>query len=154
MPEEHQKIVENENNEERLHYYDLLWEIGAAQTDGANLTAANIEWDKRSLSYRRQKTGELCVLQIGPRLEALLRKLPAQGPLFPTISKIRDVWRAAEFHRRCGLLKIEGVTLHSYRYAWACWLGALCKMGILTKIQAGSPRVWAANYRFNFADKV
>ncbi len=119
-PEEHQKIIENENNEERRHYYELLWEIGAAQTDGANLTAANIEWDKRSLSYRRQKTGELCVLQIGPRLEALLRKLPAQGPLFPTISKIRDVWRAAEFHRRCGLLKIEGVTLHSYRYAWAC----------------------------------
>jgi integrase len=119
-PDEHQKIIENENNEERRHYYELLWEIGAAQTDGANLTAANIEWDKRSLSYRRQKTGELCVLQIGPRLEALLRKLPAQGPLFPTISKIRDVWRAAEFHRRCGLLKIEGVTLHSYRYAWAC----------------------------------
>lgn len=36
----------------------------------------------------------------------------------------------------------------------AYWLGGLCKIGILTKIQAGSPRVWAASYRFNFADNV
>jgi hypothetical protein len=36
----------------------------------------------------------------------------------------------------------------------AYWLGGLCKIGILTKIQAGSPRVWAASYRFNFANKV
>ncbi len=117
--EEHRKIIENECNVERRHYYELLWEIGTAQTDGANLTAANIDWDQRLLSYRRQKTGELCVLQIGSRLEALLRRLPSDGPLFPTISKISDVWRSAEFHRRCRLLKIEGVTLHSYRYAWA-----------------------------------
>ena len=27
--------------------------------------------------------------------------------------------RAAEFCRRCKLLGIKGVTLHSYRYAWA-----------------------------------
>jgi integrase len=118
-PEEHQKIIQSETNTERRHYYELLWEIGAAQTDGANLTTANIEWDKRLLSYRRQKTGELCVLKIGFRLEELLRKLPAEGLLFPNISKIRDAWRSAEFRRRCRLLKIEGVTLHSYRYAWA-----------------------------------
>jgi integrase len=59
------------------------------------------------------------VLQIGSRLERVLRELQSEGPLFPTISKIPDVWRAAEFHRRCRVLKIEGVTLHSYRYAWA-----------------------------------
>jgi integrase len=27
--------------------------------------------------------------------------------------------RAAEFRRRCKILKLEGVSLHSYRYAWA-----------------------------------
>jgi integrase len=117
--EEHQKILQNENNAERKLYYELLWEIGAAQTDAANLTAANVEWDKRLLSYHRQKTGELCVLEIGPRLEALLKRLPCEGPLFPNISQIRDAWRSAEFRRRCRLLEIEGVTLHSYRYAWA-----------------------------------
>jgi integrase len=117
--EEHQKIVQNENSTERKLYYELLWEIGASQTDGANLKAANIEWDKRLLSFHRQKTGELCVLEIGPRLETLLKSLPSAGPLFANISQIRDAWRSAEFRRRCRLLKIEGVTLHSYRYAWA-----------------------------------
>jgi len=117
--EEHQKIVQNENNEERKLYYELLWEIGAAQTDAANLTATNIEWDKRLLSFHRRKTGELCVLEIGLRFEALLKRLPCEGPLFPSISQIRDAWRSAEFRRRCRLLKIEGVTLHSYRYSWA-----------------------------------
>jgi len=117
--EEHQKIVETESNAERKLYYELLWEIGAAQTDAANLKAENIDWSKQLLSYHRQKTGELCVLEIGPRLEALLKKLPSTGALFPKIALIRDSWRASEFRRRCGLLKIEGVTLHSYRYAWA-----------------------------------
>jgi integrase len=27
--------------------------------------------------------------------------------------------RAAEFYRRCKLLKLSGISLHSYRYAWA-----------------------------------
>jgi integrase len=117
--EEHQKIIQNEGSEERKSYYELLWEIGSAQTDAANLTAANIDWGKRLLSYHRQKTAEPCFLEIGSRLESLLKSLPSKGPLFPTVSKIRDAWRSAEFSRRCRLLKIKGVTLHSYRYAWA-----------------------------------
>jgi integrase len=118
-PAEHQKIIESETNEERRHYYELLWEIGAAQTDAANLTAANIDWDTRILSFHRQKTGELCMLEIGSRLETLLRSLPAKGPLFPKISQMLDKWRSAEFCRRCRILKIEGISLHSYRYSWA-----------------------------------
>ena len=117
--EEHQIIIQAENNAERKSYYELLWEIGAAQTDGANLTTANIDWKKRLLSYHRQKTGELCMLEIGSRLETLLKNLPMKGPLFPRISQLPDRWRAAEFRRRCRILKIEGISLHSYRYAWA-----------------------------------
>ena len=118
--EEHQKIIEAEkNNPERKAYYELLWEIGASQTDGANLSSANIYWEEKVLSYRRQKSGELCLIKIGQRLENLLRTLPATGPLFPKVSKLTDNWRAAEFYRRCRVLKIEGVSLHSYRYAWA-----------------------------------
>jgi integrase len=116
---EHETIIQSETNRERKSYYELLWEIGAAQTDAANLSTSNIDWEKRLLSYNRQKTGELCVLEIGPRLEALLIKLPSAGPLFPVVSQTRDSWRSAEFRRRCRILKIEGVTLHSYRYAWA-----------------------------------
>jgi integrase len=118
--EEHQKIVYAEsNNPERRMYYELLWEIGSAQTDGANLTTANIDWENRVLSYRRQKTGELCMLEIGSRLESLLKSLSSEGPLFPKISALKDKDRAAEFRRRCRVLKIEGISLHSYRYAWA-----------------------------------
>ena len=117
--EEHLKIIQAENHPERKSYYELLWEIGAAQTDGANLTTTGIDWDNRVLSYRRQKTGELCMLEIGSRLETLLKNLPSEGPLFPKISKLKDKDRAAEFRRRCRILKIEGVSLHSYRYAWA-----------------------------------
>lgn len=118
--EEHQKIIAAENgNAERKAYYEMLWEIGSAQTDGASLTASNIDWKSRLLSYRRKKTGELCMLEIGPRLESLLKSLPSQGALFPKISALRDKDRAAEFRRRCRLLGIEGISLHSYRYAWA-----------------------------------
>ncbi len=117
--QEHQRIIQAEGNIERKHYYELLWEIGSAQTDGSNLTAANIDWNNQLLSYQRQKTGELCMLEIGGRLESLLKQLPSEGPLFPKISKLKDKDRAAEFRRRCRILKIEGISLHSYRYAWA-----------------------------------
>ncbi|HVU07920.1 MAG TPA: hypothetical protein VHG89_05180 [Verrucomicrobiae bacterium] len=64
-------------------------------------------------------TGELCMMEIGSRLESLLKSLPSQGALFPKISTWRDKDRAAEFRRRCRILGIKGVSLHSYRYAWA-----------------------------------
>ena len=117
--EEHQRIIQAEKTPERKLYYELLWEIGSAQTDGSKLSAANIDWKNRQLSYHRQKTGELCLLEIGARLESLLKQMPSAGPLFPKISQSKDKDRSAEFSRRCRLLKIKGVSLHSYRYAWA-----------------------------------
>jgi hypothetical protein len=47
------------------------------------------------------------------------KQLPSQGPLFPYWGKTTAKDRAAEFRRRCRILKLEGVSLHSYRYAWA-----------------------------------
>ena len=71
------------------------------------------------LSYRRQKTGEWAYLKIGTCLEALLHEFPGEGLLFPTIGKTTNGARSAEFFRRSRLLKIKGVSLHSYRYSWA-----------------------------------
>ena len=119
---EHQKIVSTEINSERRLYYELLWEIGGSQTDVATLTAENIDWESRILWYRRHKLkqeAEPARITIGQRLEQLLRQLPAQGPLFPHWGSVTPNDRAAEFRRRCRILKIEGVSLHSYRYAWA-----------------------------------
>ncbi len=117
--EEHQRIVSTEGNTERRLYYELLWETGASQSDGVNLTHENVDWAARRLSYRRQKTGQLACLSIGAHLEQILRQLPSNGRLFPYWSRLRDTDRSGEFARRCRILGIQGVTLHSYRYSWA-----------------------------------
>ena len=39
--------------------------------------------------------------------------------LFPYLSRVRANDRTTEFRSRCRQLGIAGVTLHSYRYAWA-----------------------------------
>ncbi len=58
-------------------------------------------------------------LTIGNRLLEILKRLPSSGLLFPNISKSTSNDRSAEFRRRCKLLGIDGVSLHSYRHAWA-----------------------------------
>ncbi len=116
---EHETILRSEKNEERRHYYELLWEIGASQTDAANLKTENIDWTNRVLSYQRKKTGEWASIRIGPRLERLLKELSSEGWLYPHISQTTESARSAEFNRRCRVAKISDISLHSYRYAWA-----------------------------------
>jgi hypothetical protein len=43
----------------------------------------------------------------------------SEGPLFPRLQLMQEKHRAKEFRRCCLGLGIHGVTLHSYRYAWA-----------------------------------
>jgi integrase len=116
---EHKLILASEHNPERNLFYQLLWEIGSSQSDAAALTAENIDWPTRSLAYFRMKTGEQAQLAISKSLAAILEQLPTTGPLFPKISATNENARSAEFYRRCKVLGIEGVSLHSYRYAWA-----------------------------------
>jgi integrase len=116
---EHQKVLAAEHNAERKLFYTLLWEIGAAQTDAASLTAERIDWKNHTLSFQRMKTGTWSHIAIGSTLELILKQLPGKGALFPTISRTNANDRAAEFYRRCKLLKLKGISLHSYRYAWA-----------------------------------
>jgi integrase len=116
---EHERILESEKNAERKLYYQLLWEIGASQKDAAELDASNIDWKTRVLTYKRKKTDVAARLKIGAQLEALLEQLPKKGPLFPSIGKRTSNQRAAEFCRRRGMVGVKGVSLHSYRYAWA-----------------------------------
>ena len=116
---EHERIIKMEQNPERNLYYQLLWHTGAAQSDCAEMTVANIDWDSRVLAYVRKKTGNLSKLAIGAGLEQVLRQLPSKGPLFPNIGKTITNARAAEFSRRRKLAGLSGISLHSYRYAWA-----------------------------------
>lgn len=117
--EEHHRILAAEKNPERNLYYQLLWEVGASQSDAALLSADNIDREMNTLFYSRLKTGEQAQLSISKKLAAILAELPKTGPLFPGILASKENVRAADFYYLCKRLKIEGITLHSYRYAWA-----------------------------------
>lgn len=117
--DEHCRIIAVEKNDERRLYYDLLWETGASQTDAALLSSENVDWSSGTLIYVRGKTRQQATIRIGKRLEEILRKLPIEGAFFPNIRSLTSTARAAEFYRRCTVAKIAGVSLHSYRYAWA-----------------------------------
>jgi integrase len=120
--EEHAAVIASEKNAERRAYYELLYETGAAQTDAANLTADNIDWENGILIYHRKKLGphsDPARLTIGRKLRVLLQFLPRFGALFPNIKKISPNHRSAEFRRRCRVAGITGISLHSYRHAWA-----------------------------------
>ena len=117
--EEHQRIVQREGNPERRAFYELCWLLGGSQGDIAKLNAEDIAWESRVVSYCRQKSKMMACLHFGVEVAALLRQLPATGPLFPYLRTVRASDRATEFKQRCVGLGIKGVTLHSYRYAWA-----------------------------------
>ncbi|MBL9170396.1 MAG: tyrosine-type recombinase/integrase [Verrucomicrobiales bacterium] len=117
--EEHQRIVTSEKDPERKAFLQLLWHVGASQIDCASLVAENIDWHKKTISYRRRKNGMPAVLRFGDEVAGILRTLPNSGPLFPNWCKLRSEERAAKFYSKCKGLGIAGISLHSYRYAWA-----------------------------------
>lgn len=73
----------------------------------------------RVLNYTRQKTGSLAVQRFGDKVYVLLKSLSKAGPLFPKLSKKLTTYRSTRFSKLCKRNGITGVTLHSYRYAWA-----------------------------------
>ncbi len=58
-------------------------------------------------------------MRLGDKAWEVILRRPRSGPLFPYLITVREADRSTEFKQRCQGLGIEGVTLHSYRYAWA-----------------------------------
>jgi len=122
--EEHAAIVGREMNAERRDFYELLWHTGAAQSDAAYLLAEDVDWNQRTICYSRKKLKgraniKPALIRFGAEVETILRRRPQTGALFPYLRTVRPGDRASEFRQRVMGLEIEGVTLHSYRYAWA-----------------------------------
>lgn len=117
--EEHLKIIAAERNPERKAYYELCWHLGGSQGDVANLKAESVDWQNGTISFTRKKTRVPVVFHLGPEALNLLADCRGEGALFPYLSQLRSCDRATEFGQRCARLGIKGVTLHSYRYAWA-----------------------------------
>ena len=117
--DEHQKIIAAEVNPERKALYQLCWHLGASQGDIALLKGEDVDWKNGTVSFTRKKTGVPVIVHLGSDALNILKDLPSEGVLFPYLSQVRAGDRATEFGQRCRQLGIKGVTLHSYRYAWA-----------------------------------
>jgi len=117
--DEHQKIIARERNPSTRAFYQLLWHLGGAQSDIATLQAEDIDWNQRTVAYRRGKTGVTALLSFGEEAATILQQLPKSGLLFPALARIHERHRAKMFIKRLATVGITGVSLHSYRYAWA-----------------------------------
>lgn len=117
--DEHCRIVAREGNPERRDFYELCWHFGASQSDLASLHAEDLDYSHRSFVYDRLKTGNMGGMRIGAKAWEVILRRPQVGALFPYLINVREADRATEFKQRCIGLGIKGVTLHSYRYAWA-----------------------------------
>jgi len=117
--EEHQTILAREHIPAKRAYYSLLWHLGGAQTDIAMLTAEDIDWEHKTIAYRRCKTGVVSLISFGTEVADILRTLPGTGFLFPSLAAMDSGRRAKVFQRRLKTAGISGVSLHSYRYGWA-----------------------------------
>ena len=111
--------------DERRDFYELLWHTGASQTDAACLMAEDVDWANHTICYARKKLKSRgmgvkpALIRFGADVEAVLKRRPATGALFPYLRTVRAGDRATEFKQRCVGLDIKGVSLHSYWYAWA-----------------------------------
>src|ERR1035441_114636 len=118
-PDEQQSILAIEKKAEWKLFLELLWETGAAQGDAAAMTAEDVDWQSRTITYFRKKTGSRAQFTISKALEKVMQQLPTTGVLFPKLSTFTANDRASRFRRRCERAGVSGVTVHSYRYAWA-----------------------------------
>jgi integrase len=116
---EHQKIIARENNQERRAFYELCWHLGGAQGDIAGLQANDIDWQDHTIAYQRRKTTTRAIVHFSDIVATILSGLPKTGSLFPNFGQLSAGHRATEFERVRSRAGISGVTLHSYRYAWA-----------------------------------
>jgi hypothetical protein len=87
---------------------------------------SDADWNSRTINYSRAKLRSRAgigikpaLVRFGAEIKAILNWRPAVGPLFPDLRTVRAGDRATEFKHRCQGLEILGVSLHSYRYAWA-----------------------------------
>lgn len=118
--EEHRLLILNIHSQRWRLFLSLLWETGAAQSDAANFRIELLQQDH--LVYRRLKTGSRAAQAISAELRRMIEASTqgrTEGYIVPGIQKIDQKDRATLFRRHCKRLGIEGVTLHSYRYAWA-----------------------------------
>lgn len=117
--EEHDLILNRACDPEMKGYLWCCWHLGGSQSDVAHIKADDIDWTDRVISFFRSKSGEPQIIRIGESFAEVLAQLPSKGLLFPKLAALDEKHRASRFQQLCRRLKVEGISLHSYRYAWA-----------------------------------
>ena len=117
--DEHESVLAKEQQAEWKLFLELLWETGAAQSDAASFTAEDIDWQTRTISYFRQKTGSLAQFTISKELEKVLSNCRRPALCSRTCPHGQKATAPAGFAAAVIQAGVSGVTLHSYRYAWA-----------------------------------
>jgi integrase len=121
--EEHLRLLSMEEDPEWKLFYQMLWETGGSQTDVANLRRENVDEVRNRLIYQRSKlrhtSNGQAALVIGSNMQELLKQLPDIGWFFPRLHEQTESVRSSRFAKQCKKTGLKGVSLHSYRYAWA-----------------------------------
>jgi integrase len=117
--EEHEQIVSSEKNNEMRAFLWCCWHIGGSQSDVAHLKAEDVDWERSVISFFRSKTGTAQIIHFGDELAAVFQSLSKSGTMFPRLSSMDEKHRASLFQRACRREGVIGISLHSYRYAWA-----------------------------------
>jgi integrase len=118
--EEHTVLVSNIVAKHWRYYLELLWETGASQSDAASFRLEFIR--KGVLEYQRKKTGTRAAFQLSEKASMIVVAATRgrdKGFILPQIERLSSNNRAHIFRTQCMRLDVRGVTLHSYRYAWA-----------------------------------
>lgn len=118
--EEHRMLHSNMHSWRWKIFLSLLWETGAAQSDAAHFRIEKLQGD--ILEYRRMKTGTRAAQKLSPELKTLIENAACgrkKGFILPSLQRMDSKDRGSIFRRACRRCGVDGVTLHSYRYAWA-----------------------------------
>ncbi|MBH62305.1 MAG: hypothetical protein CL569_07640 [Alphaproteobacteria bacterium] len=112
--------------EEWINWLWFLWFTGASSQDAAGMHAEQIDWDKGCVEYKRGKwvlpeehKPARVGIEKGGEFEALLKRLPKSGPLFPLLATRSSSNRARTMGNICEWVGIPHTTPHGYRFSWA-----------------------------------
>ena len=84
------------------------------------MTAEDIDWQTRTITYFRMKTGSRAQFTISKKLETVLQPVADHRRIVPEpVHSSRPTTGQAGFAAVANGRACTGVTLHSYRYAWA-----------------------------------
>jgi integrase len=117
--EEHELILNRARDPEMKGFLWCCWHLGGSQSDVAKLKAEDVDWRDQVVSFFRSKSGKPQIIRIGLSFAEILRQLPKAGLLFPKLAAMDEKHRASRFQTLCRRVDVTGVSLHSYRYAWA-----------------------------------